>query len=42
MPGGTIGPERFDEFRELHTQGLGRNAIAREMGFAPVMVSRTA
>ncbi|MCZ4510412.1 hypothetical protein O3Q52_19910 [Streptomyces sp. ActVer] len=42
MPGGTIGSERFDEFRELHAQGLGRNAIAREMGFAPVMVSRTA
>lgn len=42
MPGGTIDPGRFDEFRELHVQGLGRNAIAREMDVAPVMVSRTA
>ena len=42
MPGGTIDPDRFDELRALHTQGLGRNAIAREMGVAPVMVSRTA
>ncbi|MFJ8727779.1 hypothetical protein [Streptomyces sp. NPDC093269] len=42
MPGGTIDPERFDELRALHTRGLGRNAIAREMGVAPVMVSRTA
>lgn len=42
MPGGTIDPDRFDELRELHTQGLGRNAIAREMKVAPVMVSRTA
>lgn len=42
MPGGTIDPARFDELRALHTQGLGRNAIAREMGVAPVMVSRTA
>jgi hypothetical protein len=42
MPGGTIDPARFTELRELHAQGLGRNAIAREMGVAPVMVSRTA
>jgi hypothetical protein len=42
MPTGTISPDRFDEFRALHAQGLGRNAIAREMGVAPVCVSRTA
>lgn len=42
MPHGTIAEDRFDEFRELHAQGLGRNAIAREMGVAPVCVSRTA
>lgn len=42
MPGGTIDPSRFDELRDLHAQGLGRNAIAREMGVPPVMVSRTA
>jgi hypothetical protein len=42
MPGGTIDPKLFDELRALHEQGLGRNAIAREMGVAPVMVSRTA
>ena len=42
MPTGTIGPDRFDEFRELHARGYGRNRIAREMGVAPVCVSRTA
>ncbi|MGV9278064.1 hypothetical protein [Streptomyces griseosporeus] len=42
MPGGTIDPDRFDEFRELHALGYGRNRIAREMGVPPVMVSRTA
>ncbi|MFF7335441.1 hypothetical protein [Streptomyces sp. NPDC008150] len=42
MPGGTMGPERFDKLRALHAEGLGRNAIAREMGIAPVVVSRTA
>lgn len=42
MPAGTVSPDRFDEFRELHAQGLGRNAIAREMGIAPVTTSRTA
>lgn len=42
MPGGTIDPERFDELRDLHTQGYGRNRIAREMDVPPVMVSRTA
>ncbi|MGW8702844.1 hypothetical protein ACWGOK_39065 [Streptomyces eurythermus] len=42
MPGGTIDPKRFDELRALHAQNMGRNRIAREMGEAPVMVSRTA
>jgi hypothetical protein len=42
MPTGTISEDRFDEFRDLHAQGLGRNAIAREMGIAPVVASRTA
>lgn len=42
MPHGTIAESRFDEFRELHREGLGRNAIARAMGVAPVVVSRTA
>lgn len=42
MPGGTVSPAKFDQFRELHAQGLGRNAIAREMGIAPVTASRTA
>ena len=42
MPTGTISEDRFDEFRDLHEQGLGRNAIAREMGIAPVVASRTA
>jgi hypothetical protein len=42
MPGGTISADRFDDFRALHAQGLGRNAIAREMGIAPVVASRTA
>jgi hypothetical protein len=42
MPAGTISADRFDEFRRLHAEGLGRNAIAREMGIAKVTVSRTA
>lgn len=42
MPGGTTSEDRFDELRRLHADGLGRNAIAREMGIAPVVVSRTA
>ena len=42
MPTGTISEDRFDEFRALHAKGLGRNAIAREMGIAPVVISRTA
>lgn len=42
MPGGTTSADRFDEFRDLHEQGYGRNRIAREMGIAPVVASRTA
>lgn len=42
MPHGTMGEDKFDEFRALHTQGLGRNAICREMGLTAAVVSRTA
>lgn len=42
MPDGTIHPDRFDEFRELHAEGLGRNAIARAMKISNVVTSRTA
>ena len=42
MPAGTVSEERFEEFRELHAQGLGRNAMAREMGVSPSAISRTA
>ncbi|MDX2800092.1 hypothetical protein [Streptomyces scabiei] len=43
MPDGTISEDRFEEFRALHEQGLGRNAIAREMGIKAVAcISRTA
>jgi len=36
-------PEEFhDRFRELHADGYGRNRIARELGFPPVQISRTA
>lgn len=42
MPGGTVREGRFDEFRDLHAQGLGRNAIAREMDIAKACASRTA
>ncbi|MEU8642254.1 hypothetical protein AB0C91_10085 [Streptomyces sp. NPDC048674] len=42
MPHGTVASERFDEFRALHTEGLGRNAIARAMGIPPCVASRTA
>jgi hypothetical protein len=41
MPGGFLREELHDRIRELHAEGLGRNAIAREIGEAPVMVSRT-
>jgi hypothetical protein len=45
MPHGVPGiasKDRHDELIRLHTEGLGRNAIAREMGLAPAVVSRTA
>lgn len=41
MPGGFLREELHNRIRELHAEGLGRNAIAREIGEAPVMVSRT-
>ncbi|KFK87843.1 hypothetical protein IX27_18310 [Streptomyces sp. JS01] len=42
MPHGTMGEDKFEEFLELHTQGLGRNAICRKMGLTAAVVSRTA
>ncbi|MFJ6559965.1 hypothetical protein ACIQMV_08790 [Streptomyces sp. NPDC091412] len=39
---GMMGKDRWDELRELHAQGLGRNAISREMGITNSVVSRTA
>lgn len=42
MPGGMLPAEFHDRIRELHAEGCGRNEIAREIGRAPVMVSRTA
>jgi len=42
MAHGTMGEDKFERFLELHTQGLGRNAICREMGLAASVVSRTA
>ncbi|MGW0581357.1 hypothetical protein ACWD25_36660 [Streptomyces sp. NPDC002920] len=34
--------DRWDEFRELHSAGLGRNAISHEMGITASVISRTA
>lgn len=42
MPQGVMSEDRWDELRELHTEGLGRNVIARRMKIAPAVVSRTA
>lgn len=43
MTGLWILPAEFhDKIRELHALGYGRNRIAREIGQAPVSVSRTA
>lgn len=42
MPRGVMHEDRFDEFRELHARGYGRNAISREMGITPSVVTRTA
>lgn len=42
MSEGPMGPDKWDQMRALHAEGLGRNAIAREMGIAQAVVSRTA
>lgn len=42
MAHSVMGEDRWDEFRELHAQGLGRNAISRKMGITACVVSRTA
>jgi len=34
--------DRWEELRQLHAEGLGRNAIARQMGINTSVVSRTA
>ena len=39
---GLMAEDRWDELRMLHSQGLGRNAISREMGITNSVVSRTA
>ncbi|MEU0354963.1 hypothetical protein [Streptomyces cyaneofuscatus] len=42
VPHGVMASTKWEWFRELHTQGLGRNAISREMGICNAVVSRTA
>lgn len=42
MPRGIMSEDRWDEFRELHAQGMGRNAISRKMGITACVISRTA
>lgn len=42
MPEAPLPEEYHDRIRELHALGYGRNRIAREIGRAPVSVSRTA
>ncbi|MHC3450771.1 hypothetical protein [Streptomyces prasinus] len=42
MPRGVMAEERWDELRELHAEGLGRNVIARRMGINTSVISRTA
>ncbi|MEU0160215.1 hypothetical protein ABZ154_15575 [Streptomyces sp. NPDC006261] len=42
MPHGVMAEDRWDELRDLHAEGKGRNVIAREMGIATGCVSRTA
>lgn len=42
VPQGVMASSKWKRFRELHTQGLGRNAISREMGICNAVVSRTA
>jgi hypothetical protein len=39
---GLMAEARWDELRELHAQGLGRNAISRAMKITSSVVSRTA
>lgn len=42
VPQGVMASSKWKRFRKLHTQGLGRNAISREMGICNAVVSRTA
>ncbi|MBL3664522.1 hypothetical protein JL475_00480 [Streptomyces sp. M2CJ-2] len=42
MPHGVMAEDRWNEFRDLHAEGLGRNMIARRMGITASVVSRTA
>ncbi|NUV65658.1 hypothetical protein G6W57_00825 [Streptomyces sp. CAI-121] len=42
VPQGVMAKDLWERFRELHAEGLGRNAIAREMGKCGSVVSRTA
>ncbi|NEB42267.1 hypothetical protein G3I54_36105 [Streptomyces sp. SID14515] len=42
VPTGVMAKDLWERFRELHAEGLGRNAISREMGKCYAVVSRTA
>lgn len=42
MPHEIMGEDKWPRLRELHAEGMGRNAIAREMGIQGSCVSRTA
>ncbi|WP_127468753.1 hypothetical protein [Streptomyces sp. B27] len=42
VPHGVMASTKWEQFRELYAQGLGRNAISREMGICNAVVSRTA
>lgn len=42
MPSEIMSEEKWPRLRELHAEGLGRNAIAREMGIQGSCISRTA
>lgn len=42
MPAEIMSEEKWPELRRLHAEGLGRNAISREMGITNSCVSRTA
>jgi hypothetical protein len=39
---GLMGEDKWPELQRLHAEGLGRNAISREMGITNSVVSRTA